>query len=261
MSHTILPAAQLIAQRLDTSLVTRGRVLVIGLGGIGLPLTRAIATFLAGLCFAVDSLTIRLVLCDGDGYQEDNAYRMDIPGLGNKAGVLGADLLERLAHPNFLVRWVAEYVTPANVGRLIQEGDCVLLACDNHATRHLIGQHCAGLSEVTLISGGNDGVDERLRGTYGNVQVHVRRDGRDWTAPLDRFHPEIAHPQDRSPHDMSCLELVSAGVPQILFVNLAVASAMCNALLRLMMPEVGQPMYDEVGLDIVDAVSMPHWLS
>ena len=65
----------------------------------------------------------------------------------------------------------------------------------------------------------------------------MRRGGQDLTAPLDRFHPEIAHPQDRSPHDMSCLELVTAGVPQILFVNLAVASAMCNALLRLMMPE------------------------
>jgi predicted ThiF/HesA family dinucleotide-utilizing enzyme len=261
MSHTTLPAAQQIAQRLDTALATRGHVLVIGLGGVGLPLARAIATFLAGLCFAIDALTVRLVLCDGDGYLEENTYRMDIPGLGNKAGALGADLLERFTCPNFLVRWVAEYVTPANVGRLIQDHDCVLLACDNHATRHLVGQHCAALPNVTLISGGNDGVEEGLRGTYGNVQVHVRRNGQDWTAPLDRFHPEIAHPQDRSPHDMSCLELVSAGVPQILFVNLAVASAMCNALLRLMMAEVGQPMYDEVGLDILDAVSMPHWLS
>jgi hypothetical protein len=89
----------------------------------------------------------------------------------------------------------------------------------------------------------------------------VRRDGRDVTAPLARFHPEIAHPQDRSPHELSCLELVSAGIPQIVFVNLAVASAMGNALLRLMMPEVEQPMYDEVGLDIVDAVNLPHWLS
>jgi hypothetical protein len=89
----------------------------------------------------------------------------------------------------------------------------------------------------------------------------VRRVGRDVTAPLDRFHPEIAHPQDRAPHDLSCLELIAAGTAQIGFVNLAVASAMCNALLRLMMPELQQPMYDEVGLDIAEGVSMPHWLS
>ncbi len=254
-------AALQIAQRLDVSLVDRGQVLIIGLGGIGLPLARAVATFLAGLCYGLDSLTVRLVLCDGDAYHAENAYRMDLPALGNKAAVLGGELLDRFLCPNFQVRWVSEYVTPANVARLIREHDCVLLACDNHATRHVVGQHCAGLSDVTLISGGNDGVDEGLRGTYGNVQVHVRRGQRDVTAPLDRFHPEIRHPQDRMPHDMSCLELVTAGVPQISFVNLAVASSMCNALLRLMMPTVEAPMYDEVSLDIVDAVSTPHWLS
>jgi molybdopterin/thiamine biosynthesis adenylyltransferase len=261
MTTTTLSAAEQIAQRLDTSLVTEGRVLVIGLGGIGLHLARALATFLAGLCHALDALTIEFRLYDGDAYHEENAYRVDAPGLGNKAALLASELLARHACPNFAVRPVPEYVTPANVAGLIQEHDCVFLACDNHATRHLVGRHCAGLLNITLISGGNDGVDEQLRGTYGNVQVHVRRRGQDLTAPLDRFHPEIATPQDQSPHELSCLDMVTAGVPQILFVNLAVASAMCNVLLRLMMREMEQPIYDEVGLDIADAVSTPHWLS
>ena len=79
------PAAALqIAQRLDTSLVDRGQVLLIGLGGIGLPLARAVATFLAGLCYVLDSLTVRLVLCDGDAYHDENAYRMDLPGSGQQ---------------------------------------------------------------------------------------------------------------------------------------------------------------------------------
>jgi hypothetical protein len=60
---------------------------------------------------------------------------------------------------------------------------------------------------------------------------------------------------------LSCLELAPAGAPQLLFANLAVASAMCNALLRLVLLRDGKPMYDEVALDIVDAVSTPLWLS
>jgi hypothetical protein len=236
-------------------------VVVIGLGGIGLPLARSVATFLGGICYAVESLEVRLVLHDGDSYQDDNTYRMDIPSHGNKAEVLGHELLQRISCPNLQVRWVTEYVTPNNVGPAIHDHDCVLLACDNHATRNVVGRHCSALDHVTLISGGNDGVEDGLRGTYGNVQVHLRRDGQDRTAPLDRFHPEIAAPTDRQPHEVSCLELIRAGVPQISFVNLAVASAMCNALLRLMMPGVNEPMYDEVTLDIAEGVSVPHWLS
>ncbi len=260
-ADSVESAAGQIARRLDTSLVTAGRVVVIGLGGIGLPLARSVATFLGGLCYAVESLEVRMLLHDGDSYQDENTYRMDVPSLGNKAEVLGRELLERISCPNLQVRWITEYVTPDNVAQAVRDRDCVLLACDNHATRNVVGRHCATLDHVTLISGGNDGVEDGLRGTYGNVQVHVRRDGRDQTAPLDRFHPEIAAPTDRQPQDVSCLELVLAGVPQISFVNLAVASAMCNALLRLMTPNVDEPMYDEVNLDIVDGVCVPHWLS
>jgi hypothetical protein len=261
--HSSLPesAAAQIARRLDTSVLTAGRVVVIGLGGIGLPLARSIATFLGGICYAVESLEVRLVLQDGDSFQDENTYRMDVPSLGNKAEALGHELLQRISCPNLLVRWVTEFVTPDNVTQAVRNRDCVFLACDNHATRNVVGRCCSTLDQVTLISGGNDGVEDGLRGTSGNVQVHLRRDGRDRTAPLDRFHPEIAAPADRQPHEVSCLELIQAGVPQISFVNLAVASAMCNALLRLMMPVVDEPMYDEVTLDIAAGVSVPHWLS
>ena len=36
---------------------------------------------------------------------------------------------------------------------------------------------------------------------------------------------------------------------------------MCSGLLRLLMPPEGERPYDEVVLDILDARSMPHWLS
>ena len=257
-------ASELIVSKLDSHFLTRGRVVLIGLGGIGLHLCRVVASFLAGLQTALkDKDTIRLFLCDGDEFTPGNMYRMDVPDFGNKAEVVGRELLEHLDAPGWEIRWRSEYATENNIEQIVQEGDCVLLACDNHATRQCLSRHCSSgkLANVILISGGNDGLEEGLRGTYGNVQVYVRRQGCDLTAPLDRFHPEIAKPADRSPHELSCLELAAAGVPQLAFVNFAVASAMCNALLRLLMPPAGESMYDEVSLDILDAVSLPHWVS
>ena len=258
-----LSAIHVIRGTLNLDIVTRGRVVLIGVGGTGLHLARSLGTFLASLCDMTTGTTIELVLCDGDSFVPENTYRMDVVDFGGKAEIVGSELLERLAGSGLIVRWVADYVTKQNVAELIRESDCVLLACDNHASRKLVGQYCSAgaLTNVVLISGGNDGIEDGRSGTYGNVQVYVRRHGRDLTAPLDRFHPEIANPQDRPPGDLSCLELAAAGAPQLSFVNLAVASAMCNALLRLLMLRDGQPMYDEVALNILEAVAAPLWLS
>lgn len=254
---------QVIRRTLNVDIVTRGRVVLIGLGGIGVHVARPIATFLASLCDEATGANIELVLCDGDSFAAENAYRMDVIDFGNKAEDVGRELIERLATSALVVRWVSQYVTQQNVGDLVQDGDCVLLACDNHATRKLVGRHCSNglLANVVLISGGNDGIEEGRAGTYGNVQVYVRKNRKDVTAQIERFHPEIANPADRAPDELSCLELTVAGAPQLLFANLAVASAMCNALLRLMMSRDDQRMYDEVALDILDAVSVPFWLS
>ena len=257
-------ATDIIRRMLDPRAVTRGKVVVIGLGGIGLYLARAIVTFLAGLLDSLDpEQTIEVLLCDGDEFELANTYRMDIPDFGNKAAVVADEMLARVDAPGLIVRWHGDYVTQQNVHELISEGDCVLMACDNHATRKLVSDWCAGseLANIVLISGGNDGVEEGLRGTYGNVQVYVREDGTDLTSRIDAFHPEIKNPTDQTPDALSCAELAATGAPQLLFVNLAVASSMCNALLRQMMPVPDERMYDEVALDILDAVSVPHWIS
>ena len=59
-----------------------------------------------------------------------------------------------------------------------------LRAVDNHPTRALVDRHIAGLSDVTLISGGNDETD-------GNVQLVRRRDGLSVDGHLVEIHPEI----------------------------------------------------------------------
>lgn len=254
-------AIEQIHAQLDTTVVTRGRVVCIGLGGIGMYVSKTAATFLAGLQRAMPDKEIQLLLVDGDEFSFSNTYRMDVPALGNKAESLGLEMLDRFNVSGFSVRWRPEYVTTENIDDTIQEGDCVLLAVDNHKTRQLVGRFARTRQNVVIISGGNDGVEEGVRGTYGNVQVHIRENGVDLTAPLDSYHPEIQNPLDKSPHEMDCLEAEAAGVPQITMVNLAVASTMCNALMRLMQPIQGERMYDEVCLDILDGVAQPQWLS
>lgn len=259
---TASSAVELIRGQLDTTCLTRGRVVFIGLGGVGMYVAKTAGVFLAGLQRAAGGQETNLLLVDGDKFEFSNTYRMDVPEFGNKAEVIGQDMLRRfLDVGGFSVRWRPEYVTAGNISEVIHDGDCVLLAVDNHATRKLVGEHCETLQDVVLISGGNDGVEGDQRGTYGNVQVHIRENGVDLTAPLTKFHPDIANPADKAPSEMDCLELVSAGVPQIAMANMAVASAMLNALMRVMQPVPGERMYDEVCLDILEGVQQPQWLS
>ena len=132
---------------------------------------------------------------------------------------------------------IPEYLTRDNVAAIIGEGDVVLLAVDNHATRHLVDEHCATLADVTVISGGNDGVEEGRSGTYGSVQIVRRVGGSHRSSALGRFHPEIRTPRDKPPGDLGCAELGSipeliawiAAAKHVLTVNTA-ASILSSAV-------------------------------
>jgi molybdopterin/thiamine biosynthesis adenylyltransferase len=210
----------------------------IGIGGIGCALLPFLCRYLQ---YAGEPA--RLTLIDGDRFERGNAARQAFSGLGNKAEVKAGELareFEALA-----LRSIPEYVTEDNAARLIGEGEVVFLMVDNHASRHLVSRHVSSLADLTLISGGNDYED-------GNVQVYLRREGRDLTPSLTRYHPEIADPQDRNPAALSCEELMAAGAPQLLFANLMVASLMLNAFYAL---RQGRLNYSEVYLDIVQNLS------
>ncbi len=228
-------------------------VKIIGLGGVGGIVARYGSVFLAAL-----NRNLRLVLIDGDSFEPANAARMHFGTLGNKAAVLRDELLERAGESSLTIMAVEEYVTVENLPRLVREGDTVMLAVDNHATRKLVGEFCEPLANICLISGGNDGVEARpdgtrLRGTYGNCQVYVRQGGIELTPPLGALHPEIRQPGDRLPTELDCTEL-AASVPQILFANLMAAACILNALwLHL----CGRLSYGELCFDIADGLMRP----
>lgn len=238
---------------LQPRLPDNAAIKLIGLGGVGSILARYLVVFLTAL-----GRDVRLLLVDGDEYVYANSTRVLFADYGNKAKVLRNELRPRCMNTNLSLVAVEEYVTPDNLDRLVRSGDICLLAVDNHATRKLVSDHCSGLAEICLISGGNDGVGRdgtglSRRGTFGNVQAYVRRGGESLTPSLAEHHPEIATPLDRLPTDQSCTELVSA-TPQILFANLAVASAMLNTLWLYL---CGALHYGELAFDIADGLTRP----
>jgi len=240
-------------QLLQPNLPDKASFKLIGLGGVGSIVARYLAIFLASL-----GRSARLVLIDGDLFEPSNASRMLFGNCGNKAAVIHEELLPRFADSSLSLDFIDEYVTSENIRRLVHDGDIVLLAVDNHATRKLISDHCATLDDVCLISGGNDGIEkttegQQRRGTFGNAQIYLRSAGSDCTPSLTRFHPEIAQPGDKNPADKNCTELITS-VPQILFANLMVASTILNTVwLQL----CGATHYGEVAFDIQDARMRP----
>lgn len=192
---------------------TEHSIVVIGLGGVGSILIERLCRFLN---FSRD-LTADILLVDGDEYEPKNYERQEFTRLGNKADIKATELeakFDRLRFDAF-----EEYLDPENVGEAVREGDIVFMCVDNHKTRMIVSNYCKTLKDVTLISGGNDFTD-------GNVQLYVRKDGKDLTPDLCKYHPEIAEPDDKLPSEMSCEEL-AVSEPQLYFANLGVATIMC----------------------------------
>ena len=90
-------------------------------------------------------------------------------------------------------------------------------------------------------------------GTFGNVQMYLRRGGRDVTNRPSYVHPEIAAATDRSPTDHGCAATM-ATAPQLLITNVTVASAMLSAFTAWRGNEL---QYEEVYLDISSGRAVP----
>jgi molybdopterin/thiamine biosynthesis adenylyltransferase len=210
------------------------KIKVIGIGGIGDAL---LLTLIRYLYFQKPSA--RITLIDGDNYEEKNRERQSFDRIGNKAEIKAERL--RLDFSQLSIKAEPEYITPESAEYLIEDGDIVFLCVDNHKTRSFVSEFCRDVDNITLISGGNDYTD-------GNIQVYVRRNGEDLTLPLgNKYHPEIAFPQGRSPHEIGCGEVVESN-PQLVITNNFIAALMLNAFYAC---SQGKFQYDEVYGDIL----------
>jgi hypothetical protein len=222
--------------------MTASRFAVIGCGGVGGHLAPNLCHYLHA-----ERRAAHVVVVDGDTFEPRNRSRMRFTSCENKAVATARELAGAFGDV-LTMEPVPSYVTAENIATLVVERSVVFLAVDNHATRRLVDDHCAALDDVVLISGGNDGVEDGRKGTYGSVQLVRRVGGRSLTSSLRRFHPEIETPEDRHPGELDCLTLAREGAPQLLFTNLAVASAMLSAFYGV---ERDATAYEEVYLDIL----------
>jgi molybdopterin/thiamine biosynthesis adenylyltransferase len=210
-----------------------GPIKIIGLGGIGSILSEKCSRFLN-----YSEIKTKITLIDGDEYETKNLERQEFVNMGNKAKVKMFELQSRFKNMEF--ESFPFYVNEKVIDTLIESGNIVFLAVDNHKTRKIVSDYVKTLDDITLISGGNDYID-------GNVQLFVRKGGEDITPSLTDYHPEIDTPDDKSPDDMSCQELAEAGEPQLYFVNLMAATLMCCTFYNVLQ---GDYKFSEVYFDI-----------
>ena len=212
---------------------------IVGLGGVGSELSEKISKFL-NYCEGEDFL---ISLVDGDEYELKNKNRQEFSNFGRKAEIKREEL--RKKYPMITYESLPIYVNESNVKDIIKENDTVFLGVDNHKTRKVISDYVKGLSDVVLISGGNELTD-------GNVQIHIRKGGTDVTPSLTDYHPEIDNPSDKSPDEMSCEELHSSS-PQLLFTNVGVSTLMCWAYYNIKKGNnVPSEIYFDIGMMKVD---------
>jgi molybdopterin/thiamine biosynthesis adenylyltransferase len=225
----------------------KGRnIKIVGLGGIGATLASYLARFLWSQ--NARSFNIMVDLIDGDHFEFRNKERMAFAVAQiNKAIAKVMELADEFGD-RLLSRPIPDYVKEHNIKSLIRNHDIVFLAVDNHRTRKLVSNHCEKLRDILIVSGGNDGVENGYHGTEGNIQIYERRRGKEIKNPISLFHPEIQDPQDKAPYEAGCEELAQGSAPQILFTNLAVASAMLNAFFSWLHDSLE---FEEAYLDIL----------
>jgi molybdopterin/thiamine biosynthesis adenylyltransferase len=213
------------------------KLIIIGLGGIGGALAEPMARYMAH----GKGGSLHMLFVDGDRYEPKNADRQRVAHdeIGQHKSELWARRMSRM-FTDLDIKSVTAYVTPANIARLIQSGDTVMLCVDNHATRNLVQEHMLKLRDAVLISGGNDYTD-------GNVQCFIKRKGRALTAPITRHHPEIESPTDKRPDEIGCDEEIPDS-PQLIFTNFTAAAVMMNAFYNI--GSGALPSYGEVYFDI-----------
>lgn len=210
------------------------KILIVGDGGIGSNLSIPLIKLLK---FEQDKATkpvcfeeVDLIIVDGDQIEESNVLRQafDNRDIGRNKADVTAEYLQALCDvmgiDKIYPSAIPEYLKESNLN-LIDEGSLVLVGVDNYVTRMVIEEHTKTLDNVTVIIGANEYKD-------GDINIIQKVNGEYTTPLLSDKHPEILK-RDSFPDEISCEEdVVSA--PQLVFVNMAVANIMIEAVYNIL---------------------------
>lgn len=219
---------------------------IVGLGGIGVHVARAMASWLA-----YRHPGSRLTLIDADTWEARNLERVADawPGMP-KVEAVQAQLGNLRGRIN--IEAIPFYLTDLNAQATL-DGTEVIFGCpDNHPTRRLIEVYAASQRTITAILGGNEGADDPSGGTYGSVVIYRRENGVDLTPPPSLAHPELMV-DPAITRKIGC-ELQIPSTPQLLFTNMAVATAMLSLFYT---SQVSRAHPAEVNLDVASCRHLP----
>jgi molybdopterin/thiamine biosynthesis adenylyltransferase len=232
------------------------RVVVIGAGGIGSWLSAGLVRMLEWK-FPGSAL----IIVDGDNYEQRNLERQDFSSVGNKASVKALELSKQFTQTMIIPipKWVVSDAHPdtddhsskIKASELITENDIVIPVVDNFAARKIIFDAASKLSNVDVITGGND---DNL---FGSVYHYQRRNGVDITSHPGETHDEYHNPPDRNPGEMSCQERAEIeGGTQVLATNMAVAAFILGRIQHTIVSDQ-KPEQSEIYFDLGLGMAQP----
>jgi hypothetical protein len=164
------------------------------------------------------------VIIDGDNFDTGNLDRQLFDP--SMVSTNKADSMAQM-YNRFPVIAVPKFVGKDDLAEMITDGDIVLICADNHSIRALVQERALELQDSTVINAGNEMHD-------GNVQLFVRRGGKNETPPITFLHPEIHFESAEDRAAMSCQQAAALpGGGQLILANMTAASHMLEALYRL----------------------------
>ena len=205
----------------------QGAVLVIGAGGLGVPVLQYLAAAGVG----------RIGIVDGDVVEASNLHRQPLYGwadLGAKKARVAADRLRAL-NPDVRVETYDERATPANIADWLARYDLVVDCTDNFATKFLVNDAAVSLGKPAVFAS--------IYQYEGQLQTYLPRP--DWPC-LRCLWPE-------APRDGLVGNCAEAGVLGAVPAALGAMQAMQALKLLLGLPADARP-----ALHTFDLLGM-HW--
>lgn len=222
------------------------KIVMLGAGGTG----AHIAPHLYRLLYALDR-PVRFIICDGDLVEEKNLVRQNFieADLGeNKAKVIAerysdvfgletsyvphfiesTQRLQELVKPQGFItsRFIRNPKTHVYQREVIPELVILIGAVDNNSSRKLCHEVFLQSDELIYIDSGN--------GEYtGQIVCGVRRGGKTMYKPVGMLYPEVNHPEDLLPTEVSCAD-ASVSAPQTIVANLMAATAVVTMIYNIL---------------------------
>jgi len=228
--------------------------ILIGAGGTGSHFIAPALAYLETHHRNRDNEEWQFAIVDGDNYDIGNLERQLF-----EPGYVTANKAEAMArmYNRFPVIAVPKFIGKVDLAEMMQEGDTVFIAADNHSVRALVAERAAELPNVVVINAGNELSD-------GNVQLYVRENGQNATPPITFMHPEIHFVSKDDRAAMTCAQAAALpGGGQLILANQQAAAWMLAALWRFHTGEWRNPGWTELQFDLakgqVNHVDMRTW--